>query len=168
MYSIRTEIKFTLKPKTIMAQKQTLKKFPELFRKPLHRWRSDKHWPHPLGSYLSLKTETVHTFFLKASRGGASEALSAELPALLSLKGKLCNSHLENAIERDFQIHNKMKSEGVSLTSLISMAQKRPLQLLCGRPTVTAVTSVGVYLVKVFWTQVGFHITFSKIFTCEL
>lgn len=49
-----------------------------------------------------------------------------------------------------------MKSEGVSLTSLISMAQKRPLQLLCGRPTVTAVTSVGYTWLRYFEPKLVF------------
>lgn len=67
------------------------------------------HWA--LICYLRLRR--LH-FISKARRGGAGVP-SVELPALLSLEVKLCNSHFENAIGRDFQnadaLHNKMKSD---------------------------------------------------------
>lgn len=119
---------------------------------------------------VTLDWDSLHILF-KASRGGASEFYLWNPLIFLHSRWSFATQNFENAIGRDFQIanalHDKMKNEGVLLTPSIFMAQKTPLQLPCGCPTVT-VRTLWVHLVKVFWTQVGFPITFSKIFTCEL
>lgn len=128
---------------------------------------STGHRPTGLG-LVTLDWDGLHTLF-KASRGGAPRS-SCGTPCSSFTQGELYNSHFENAIG-DFQIanalHDKMKNAGVLLTPSVPTAQKTPLQLPYKCPTVT-VGARWVHLVKVFWIQVGFPITFSKIFTCEL
>lgn len=77
MYSTHTEIKFTLKPKTIIATETNIKKqnqFLSIIKqggRPCPTKRSDEHWPHPHWLFgLLLRTETV-CVHLKAGRGGA-------------------------------------------------------------------------------------------------
>lgn len=98
MYRVHTEIKFTLKSKTIMATETNNKKknFPaELNEEEGPTQRSDEHWPHTHWLfYLLLRTETVCTYF-KAGNGEVSGVLSlaTEIPApLLSLKPRHSHS----------------------------------------------------------------------------
>lgn len=77
MYSVHTEIKFTLKPKTVIATETNIKKqnqFPSIIkqggRRPCPTRRSDEHWLHPHWLFgLLLKTETVCIYFKAGSEG---------------------------------------------------------------------------------------------------